>query len=703
MSEIPDYTRNVSLRLSKVLDEIGVNERMVIKQRRLRLFEETLKTIGQQLLTHGDVNVYSLGSRVEGTTTVGLNSDTDLLFTLPMYKVIQDWSEWEPGKQNLLMIQDDTVSPGYCLLQILRKDAPLQEDNVCNQSWYSDRVGRVLLKNSIVHPAADDRRVRHGPARSLGEIPGFYGDDIVLGFFCQQWPLQARQWMNQQVEGQWPTNDMKQYCKDMGCFVVGVGSRYSVNEELEWRISTSLAERYLMFSLNITQIRCFVLMKMILKTFITTQCPDSISSFMCKTVLLHSIKSTVNNAWNENTLLICLNYCLTILYNCIVNDYCPHFIIPENNLMARRFTVVTKQIILDRLSYIISSNGSALLEIECDQLGFRIQNTFLRLVEIVPEYMSCMMSGQLVNNTAQTINDCVMVLLNNMNKSNPIRLLLKTLYKYLMKVTHDMNQGQTKLACSAIVKCLSMHSGSALASINIQSKRGVCRESIVLMTLGLNIDVASGKLKLASIFYCTGDIERAEIILKNIEENYDLRVVVSICKCYDFKESKPKQAFNKLCYEANNEYALLQSITASCVRFLRCEINCCPKELQHEMFRSPQQDIPYRGEYDEWMNMAVVDSLPYLYFLQYKTYSHLRRHRDKQAAISNLAKCITEEPNFGHKETALNLLGQCMEQENRMDAALKCYLLSLQIRGRNNAAKFHICRLVSSMLSPGLR
>jgi tetratricopeptide (TPR) repeat protein len=223
------------------------------------------------------------------------------------------------------------------------------------------------------------------------------------------------------------------------------------------------------------------------------------------------------------------------------------------------------------------------------------------------------------------------------------------------------------------------------------------------MTLGLNIDAASGKLKLASIFYCTGDIEGAEIILSNVAESYALNIYEPICGCYVFQKFGQKQAFDKLCYELDDEYTLIQSIITSCVRFLRCEKICCPKELRHEMFRSTQQDLPYRSEDDEWMDYAVVDSLPYLYFLQYKTYSHLRRHRDKQAAISNLAICITEEPNFGHKETALNLLGQCMEQENRMDAALKCYLLSLQIRGRNNAAKFHICRLVSSMLSPGLR
>ncbi|XP_060576620.1 uncharacterized protein LOC132733943 [Ruditapes philippinarum] len=645
MSEIPDYTRNVSLSLSKVLDEIGVNERMVIKTRRLQLMNESLCTLAHKLKDEDeDGNMYTLGSRVEGTTTLGLNSDTDLLFTLAAYTVIQDLSEWEPGKINLLMIQDDTVSPGYCLLQILRQDAPLPEDNVYDQYWYRDRIGRVLLKNAIVNSRAGAEFVRHGPAQSMDEMPGFYGNDLVLAILCQQWPLQARQWIAQQGEGQWPTYDMKQYCKDMGCFVVGVGGKDSENEELEWRISTSLAERYLMFNLNITQIRCYVLMKMILKSFINTQCPDSISSYMCKTVMLHCISSTENHAWNENTLLICLNYCLTILYNCVLNENCPHFIIPENNLMARRFTPVTKQVILGTISYILSSKGSALLEIECDQLGFRIQNTFLRLVEIVPEDMSCEISGNLVGDIGLFVNELHLDFLKHTNNISHIRVLLQTLYKYLMKLTHYMNQGQNKLACSALAKFLSMHLGSALASMNIHSQVGLCRESTVLMSLCLNVDLISSKVKLASIFYCTGEIERAELILKNIEESYDHNVVEPICQCYDFKHKKSKRAFDKLCYEADDEYTLLQSITASCVKFLRYEINCCPHELQHEMFRSPQQDLPYRGKNDEWMDMAVVDSLPYLYFLQYKTYSHLRRHRDKQAALSNLAKCIIEEP-----------------------------------------------------------
>jgi hypothetical protein len=112
------------------------------------------------------------------------------------------------------------------------------------------------------------------------------------------------------------------------------------------------------------------------------------------------------------------------------------------------------------------------------------------------------------------------------------------------------------------------------------------------------------------------------------------------------------------------------------------------------MFRSTAED---RGEDDDWMDWAVVDSTPYLYFLQYKVYTQLHRPAEQRQALDNLIWTINTDPNLGHRETALNLLGQCMEKENRMDAALYCYMMSLKVRGRNNAAKWHICILLARM------
>ena len=99
------------------------------------------------------------------------------------------------------------------------------------------------------------------------------------------------------------------------------------------------------------------------------------------------------------------------------------------------------------------------------------------------------------------------------------------------------------------------------------------------------------------------------------------------------------------------------------------------------------------------MDWAAVDSLPYLYFLIYKTCGQLQKCVDQQQALSKLMVSITTEANLSHRETALNLLGQCMEKENRFQDALHSYIWSLQIRNRNNVAKIHICKLLAKIVN----
>jgi hypothetical protein len=118
------------------------------------------------------------------------------------------------------------------------------------------------------------------------------------------------------------------------------------------------------------------------------------------------------------------------------------------------------------------------------------------------------------------------------------------------------------------------------------------------------------------------------------------------------------------------------------------------------MIRSTQDDMQHRSETDKyWMDFAVVDSLPFLYFLQYKIYGHLQSQQDQQRALYNLVNTTMFGKNLGHRETALNLIGQCMEQENKPMEAMRCYMLSLQQRERNNVAKFHICNLLRKHVS----
>jgi tetratricopeptide (TPR) repeat protein len=223
-------------------------------------------------------------------------------------------------------------------------------------------------------------------------------------------------------------------------------------------------------------------------------------------------------------------------------------------------------------------------------------------------------------------------------------------------------------------------------------------QAFVWLSSGLDSDVTSGRLKLASAFYSEGDMARTELILRHTERQYNSYPLVHICHCY-WKFHQPLTVeFEKVCNEQSLD--CVKQITADCVIFTQQEVKCIPQELQYELFRSTKDDmLLHRGEREDyWMDWVVVDSLPFMYFLQYKIYRRLQRYQDKRHALCKLMRTIEEDKDIAHKETALNILGQCLEQEHRQKQALKCYLLSLRQRPRNNVANVHICRLLSGML-----
>ncbi|XP_060586140.1 uncharacterized protein LOC132741892 [Ruditapes philippinarum] len=361
MFQEPDYRENLSLMLSEVLHDIGVNERIVMTRRREYMLTEIISNIFNRLTDLNMTNYY-LGSQSEATTTIGLHSDIDLLGCMHDYNIIQDWSEWEHGKINYLMIQDENTTPGYCYLQLLRHDEPLPVTVIPDAYCISDRRGRILYKNIVINDLLEGDEQHHGPSMAEQGQPGFYDRDKVIAFPLKSWPQSASGWFDRTGIGRWPTQEMRRYAASTGCFVVPTGSRVSAYPELEWRISTSLTERFLMCNLNITQIRCYVLLKMILKSFLNPQNGINISSFMCKTVLFHCIENTESGIWKDNNLFTCLTYCLLELHSCVQNDCCSHFIITENNLMAGQFTAETKYELLKNICDFIQNDSQWLLK-----------------------------------------------------------------------------------------------------------------------------------------------------------------------------------------------------------------------------------------------------------------------------------------------------------------------------------------------------
>jgi len=134
-------------------------------------------------------------------------------------------------------------------------------------------------------------------------------------------------------------------------------------------------------------------------------------------------------------------------------------------------------------------------------------------------------------------------------------------------------------------------------------------------------DVASTRLKLASMLYCKDDLQMAANMLEDVESRYD-NTVQAICGCHrmDPLVTNPRKEFTELLSEGDTD-VLMTNRVAYCVRFLRQEVYCAPPILHFEMVRGVGDDIQHRRLNERgWMNWAVVDSRPFLHYLQYLTF-----------------------------------------------------------------------------------
>jgi len=172
-------------------------------------------------------------------------------------------------------------------------------------------------------------------------------------------------------------------------------------------------------------------------------------------------------------------------------------------------------------------------------------------------------------------------------------------------------------------------------------------------------------------------------VLEDVERRYD-NTVQAICGCnrMDPLITRPRKEFTELLYEGDTD-VLMTNRVANCVHFFPQEVYCAPPILHYEMVRGVGDDILHRNIIERvWMNWALVDSRPFLHYLQYLTFRDLGlRHRQIQAlcSLANSILYSDRQHQMFHSETAVNLLAHCMEMEGRIDDALNMYLVSQAI------------------------
>ncbi|KAH3897300.1 hypothetical protein DPMN_021487 [Dreissena polymorpha] len=168
----------------------------------------------------------------------------------------------------IIIHNNDITPPQQYLLQVTRKDTPEPETSLCYDDVVRKNSVQVLLsserfKQGEIHLYRNqEEAVRAGP--SVSWVPGL---DFVHAFHvCKPHP-ELQHWINRCRGRLWPPDRLLEAARVSPRLLVPTGHQDSDYNLEEWRLSPNLIERMLMFSFNITHIKCYIVLNLIKQSF----------------------------------------------------------------------------------------------------------------------------------------------------------------------------------------------------------------------------------------------------------------------------------------------------------------------------------------------------------------------------------------------------------------------------------------------------
>ncbi|VDH98378.1 Hypothetical predicted protein [Mytilus galloprovincialis] len=311
-----------------------------------------MNAVRDNLHSDKDLAIITSGSFGEGLEMRG--SDLDLMMVHKWVDVCEELkSSYHPQKTHLLIERDD-VKPCYTLLRLVYSRSSEVMRN-CDEHNGKPYLSSALFKQSLFN---DEVEIIHGPCFSDKE-----GDiDIAACLHCKTWISPAIQWVSRSSNS-WPSHEVKQSIIDHGVLFVPIGAKGSQKENLEWRVSFSVGEKFLINTFTHTQLVCYALLKIILKDVLAihSECKDLLCSYFLKTIMFWISEELPQSIWKPGKLITCFMKSFSRLVYCVEHSVCLHYFIPENNLFENKIEGRGREILLENLSTLYSYGWRCIL------------------------------------------------------------------------------------------------------------------------------------------------------------------------------------------------------------------------------------------------------------------------------------------------------------------------------------------------------
>ncbi|VDI68065.1 Hypothetical predicted protein [Mytilus galloprovincialis] len=285
------------------------------------------------------------GSIGEGLDIKG--SDFDIMFIDLLFKVYESDRDVNVRIIKIPLVLD-TANTHPCFTQ-LRLPLHFHDDSNLLNSRMKQMFEQDCLVNKLSNekykldssyilnrdsPQTEPLYTIHGPC--LSDQYGTY--DLAFCLKCDKWISPAQSWVSR-PRTTWPSPELITKITSCGVLFVPIGCKGSSRENLEWRISFSVAEKCLIYSFSHTQLLCYALLKILLKEIVEEHedLKGLLCSYFLKTLIFWISEESDPSIWKPDNIIQCFMACLKRLIYCVEYSTLLHYFIPDNNLLYMRF------------------------------------------------------------------------------------------------------------------------------------------------------------------------------------------------------------------------------------------------------------------------------------------------------------------------------------------------------------------------------
>ena len=662
----------ISTSLHNVLGEVLGTEPVVVVRRAVTEFRDEIYAMEQELRGLILVPIYS-GSKAEGYRF--RTSDDDWMFVYKNIRVIPDhsYSALYDSRKTLLVMENEMTKPGFALLRAVDDTSIFSFATVpiLNGRYMASRNWREFHTEIS---KGQDIITTHGPCTS-GSTQD-YEFDWAYCLKSEIWPENARACIKRLHQSSWvPRNTICNIVRD-GVLFVAIGAKQSFFENTEWRMSFSLAEKKLMYSMNYTQFLCYGLMKSFLKEAIDSNphVKGLLCSYFLKTALFWEITSSPSN-WNPSSLLTRFWNCFRRLLQWINCSYCPNFFIPENNMFEGKVEGANRAKLLQHLKSLYLEGFRCLLR--CPSLSE------MRIIINVSYSIKLLFapSNSLVAGTV--ISEC----LNMLGERPPIdgNRLFAVLHHLTNTTDDSLVNHFAKIWLHKLLTgfCLSEYNKhSAIPGVcNKQLHRDHVR-TLKIMATG-RTDTVCYQLHQAQMCYQAGNFRQALTLSQRASD-----AVFSTHTVYMHGMTEENYA------EAGGEHI---SIEQAMRTFLIDEVQVIQSlpELYIEMNTQHNMIDPRKP--------LLVPPIIYAFFLQFLCYNKLRHPQERDRSLNALLRIVHDDDSYHIVEKcrpiSWQILGICQQISYDYQAACRSYVMALRTN-KWNANRRSSCIRLATVIAP---